>query len=241
MDVVHDLDVTEVLADHRLYRPSQVAVVDGAERLSFGELADRVEALAAALQSSGFRAGDRLLWLGGDSYRLLECLLAVARLGGVICPVDCRRPGADLEVIVGDCAPSVVVGDEDRFRAGRARVRSARDTRWISLDGADGYETLVETYRGRVVAVEPVAGNAPLLMLYTPVLGGRAVGVQVSRGALVNESVTVALRENTGAGHARNVPGPMAQIRTLVTGLAAILVGATMVVASRTPSETVTS
>lgn len=233
MDLAQNLDLAGVLADHRQYRPNQVAVIDGATQLSYLELADRVQALATALRAGGFGVGDRLLWLGGDSFRLLECLLAAERVGGVVCPVDSRQPDADLAFLLADCAPSVVMGDGSLTLCTETTAAVASTARWVRHDAANEYEPLLESCRGEPLPGEPIAGHLPLLMLYTPMLAGRAIGVQVSRSALITESVTVALRENTGAGHRWTVPGTMFHLASTVSTVAAVLVGSTVVI-SRT-------
>lgn len=230
MDVVRDLRFDDVLADHRLRRPDHVAVVDGGVHVSYRELAERVDALAAALRARGFATGDRLLWIGNGSFRLVEGFLAVARLGGVCCPVGGRQPDDALAAVLDDCAPAIVVSDGPL----PARARGG-DAWWIPADGVGGYEAVVRAHRCARSVAEVGNPDAPLLMLYAPIPGRRPVGLQVSRGTLLQEIAASALRANTDSRHSRAVHGPLHSIAALVSALAAILAGATLVL-SPSPS-----
>lgn len=224
MDVLQDLRFDEVLADHRQRWPDHLAVVDSGLHLSYRELAERVNALAAALRASGFAAGDRLLWAGDGSARLVESLLAVARLGGVCCPVSARQPEDMLAAILDDCTPAVVVSDGPRPPVA-ARLR---DSWWIPADGVGGYEDVVRAHRRSPPVAETGVPDAPLLLLYAAV-PGRPVGLQVSRNAVLHEVSDAALRANTGGSARRPVHGPMHSIAAVVAALAAILSGTTLV------------
>lgn len=211
MDLVRDLRLDDVLADHRRHLADRPAVVDDVVTLTYRELADRVDALAAALHARGVAEGDRLVWLGGDSARLLECFLASARLGAAFCPVSPGQPRAALDAILGDCAPAVVVG------AGR--------------DDRDQYESALVAHRDKPPVAETAAPDTPLLLLYT-MLAGRAVGMQIPRATVLREAVDAALRANTSPV----VRGSLHHIAPLIAALAAILAGTTVVVPASLPT-----
>lgn len=231
MDVVRDLDLTDVLADHRQQRATRLAMVDGRNRLTYGDMADRVQALATAFRALGLGEGDRLLWLGGDSFRLLECLLAAARLGGVVCPVTGRRSAAELRHLLADCEPSVVLCGGEHLAA----LDAAGGVPRVRHDVTDGYEALLRSYWGSTAEFELVTGSAPVLMLYTPMVAGHSVGVQVSRSALLAESVAVALRSNTEPARRPVVIRGMDHVVSMVVALAAILVGTRIDVSTSSP------
>lgn len=211
MDLVRDLRLDDVLADHRRHLADRPAVVDDDVTMTYRELADRVDALSAALRARGVAEGDRLVWLGGDSARLLECFLASARLGATFCPVTPRQPRAALDAILDDCAPAVVVG------GGR--------------DDHDEYESTLRAHRGRPPVAETATPDSPLLLLYT-VLGGRAVGMQIPRATVLHEAVDAALRADTSPA----ARGPLHHIAHLISALAAILAGTTVVVSASRPA-----
>lgn len=224
MDVIRDLRFDEVLADHRQWRPDHIALMDGDVHLSYRELAERVDALAAALRARGFGAGDRLLWIGDGSFRLIEGFLAVARLGGVCCPVSGRLPDDTLAAVLDDCAPAVVTSARPpRFAARRGNPW------WMPMHGVAGYEAVVRAHRHAPSVPEVGAPDAPLLLLYPAVPTRRLVGLQVARCTLLHEVAAGALGANSTGPHRRAVHGPLHSIGPLVSALAALLAGATLV------------
>ncbi|HLG92699.1 MAG TPA: AMP-binding protein, partial [Acidimicrobiales bacterium] len=96
MDLLHDLSLGDVLREHRRSHPQKTALVCGSSRLSYPEMDERVNRLANALAQVGLSSGDRILWLGQNCHRVLEGLLAAAKLGAVFCPVSWRQSAEEL-------------------------------------------------------------------------------------------------------------------------------------------------
>ncbi|WP_431934415.1 amino acid adenylation domain-containing protein, partial [Nonomuraea jabiensis] len=82
---------------------SRVAVVDGAERLTFGELGERAERLARWLVANGVTPEDRVALVLPRSVDLLVGMLGVLMAGGVYVPVDPEYPEARRQIITEGC------------------------------------------------------------------------------------------------------------------------------------------
>ena len=125
-----------LLREHARSRPHQVAVVDGDVSLRYPELDARVDRLAGVLVAEGVGDGERVLWLGQNSFRILELLLACARVGAVLCPANWRQSAAELRFVIEDFTPRIVVWQEeevgDAVRA--AREQTSHHARWIRHD-----------------------------------------------------------------------------------------------------------
>ena len=125
MDLLHTLTLGDVLREHRRSYPLHTALVCQDTRLTYPEMDDRVNRLAHALTGAGFRAGDRILWLGQNSFRVLELLLAAAKLGAVFCPANWRQSPDEIAFVIDDTRARVVVWQEeeigDSVRGGRDR------------------------------------------------------------------------------------------------------------------------
>ena len=132
-DDLHDLTLADVLRAHAGTRPGSMGAVCGEHRLTFEALDARVNRLANALAAEGVGAGDRLLWLGQNCHRLLEGLLAAAKLGAVFCPANWRQSAAEFAFVIGDSDPAVVffqeaeIGDTLRQARQDERVQGAVD------------------------------------------------------------------------------------------------------------------
>ena len=78
------------------------ALADGAVRLTYRELDDRVHRLAAALQGLGLVHGDHIAVLSLNGFRYMEVYLAAALGGFVVAPVNTRLHPLEVEFILND-------------------------------------------------------------------------------------------------------------------------------------------
>lgn len=89
--------------------PDRVALVQDDEQVTYAELAQRVERLAAFWQSLGVRHGDRVAFLGPNDIATFECLFAAGRLGAIFVPLNTRLAAPEVEYMLADCGASVLV------------------------------------------------------------------------------------------------------------------------------------
>ncbi|WP_346426912.1 AMP-binding protein, partial [Streptomyces sp. V2] len=148
-------------------RPGAVAVVCGGERVTYGELGERVDRLACALREAGVGPESRVGVSMGRSVDLVVAALAVLRAGGAYVPFDPQYPVERLEFMVADSGVEVVVADRETALEGVRLVR------------ADACAS------GTVVFEEP-SPSAAAYVIYTSGSTGRPKGVVVSRGAMAS-------------------------------------------------------
>ncbi len=93
----------------------------------------RTNRVANALRAAGVERGDRVLWLGQNSFRLYELLLACSKLGALFCPANWRQGPDELAFVIDDLEPRIVVGQHaevgDAIAAGRDRSSAAAAAR----------------------------------------------------------------------------------------------------------------
>ena len=118
-----------LLREHARSRPHQVAVVDGDVSLRYPELDARVDRMAGVLVAEGVVDGERVLWLGQNSFRMLEVLLACARVGAVLCPANWRQSAAELRFVIEDFTPRIVVWQEEEIGDAVREARERSDPR----------------------------------------------------------------------------------------------------------------
>ena len=227
-DVLHDLTLADVLRAHVGTRPDSMGAVCGGYRLTFADLDGRVNRLAGALAARGVGAGDRLLWLGQNCHRLLEGLLAAAKLGAVFCPANWRQSAAEFVFVIGDCDPAVVFYQEseigDTLR--QARDESGSKALWIGHDveGEGGYEAFVA--EGSDLDPEgDTDEGASVLMMYTAAFTGSPNGALLSNRALVLQGSQIAQIQGVGADYVYLNCGPLFHVATFMTTLATFLAG----------------
>ena len=82
--------------------PERLAVIDGEVRLTYRELTERVQRLAAALRARGLQPGDRVAIVDWNSHRYLETYYACAHAGLALMPLNSRLSSRELISILKD-------------------------------------------------------------------------------------------------------------------------------------------
>jgi long-chain acyl-CoA synthetase len=214
MNPLHSLTLGDLAREHRRSWPLATAIVDGEVRLTYPELDDRVNRLSSALAAKGVGDGDRLLWLGQNSYRVLESLLAAAKLGAVLCVANWRQSASELRGILDDLEPAVVLWQP---LEAVAEAREESTALWVA-DG-DEYEEFVAggAADDPEVAVDP---QAPVLALYTAAFDGTPNAALLSHAALIGHSMSLALARQMEPGFAYLNSGPLFHVGTAMFCLA---------------------
>ncbi|MCH7790262.1 MAG: AMP-binding protein, partial [Acidobacteria bacterium] len=73
-----------------------VALVHHADRISYGELADHVESIAAQLAEAGVDIGDRIALVCANTPTFVAAFLGVAHIGAVAVPLNPSSPAAEI-------------------------------------------------------------------------------------------------------------------------------------------------
>jgi len=85
------------------------------QKLSYGELADLAEHIAAGLLASGFAAGDKAALIGPSSCRWVAAYFGILRAEGIVVPIDKELKSAELRHILGDSEVRVIFVDRDHL------------------------------------------------------------------------------------------------------------------------------
>lgn len=238
---VHRYGLGDLLHEQARSRPNMSAVVDGDQNFTFAQLDDRVNRLAAVLRARGVGKGDRILWLGQNSFRVLESLLASARVGAIFCPANWRWSPDEIKFALEDFDPKIVfwqnleIGDSNRA----AREHWDPNDNWICHDGCDGeadYESLISAADPET-DFAPVETSTPLLGIYTAGFSGRPAAALLSHESLMIISWLAlqgqAITEESGY----LVSGPMFHLGVLMGTLGTFLAGGRNVFVARVDAQ----
>jgi long-chain acyl-CoA synthetase len=97
---------------HADARGSQDAIVYGEERLTYAELADRVDRLAHGLTADGIAAGDPVALLLPNSTAFVVSFLGVAAIGAIVVPLNPLFKRDELDYYFRNSGVRAVIGDE---------------------------------------------------------------------------------------------------------------------------------
>lgn len=164
--------------------PRALALKEGGEETSYGELQGTVSRLAGILASRGLRRGDRLALLMRPCSTYVALVHAVARLGAVAVPLNHLQSGPELVSQIKDSRPALVVHDAAAVPEG---------------SGADIEDASALVERSAARGVEPVAGgrlrlSATHAIVYTSGSSGAPKGAELTLSNLMWNAVSVGLR-----------------------------------------------
>ncbi len=100
------------LYEHAEVRPDHIAVVFEDERISFAELVERIERLAAGLADRGIGPGDAVALLLPNDPTFIVSWHAVTALGAIVAPVNPAFKQDELEFTFRACDVKAVISDE---------------------------------------------------------------------------------------------------------------------------------
>jgi long-chain acyl-CoA synthetase len=236
---IQSLGLADILSEHSRRWAGRTAAVDGPLRLTYGELQGRVVRIANALRENGIGHGDRVLWLGQNSVRLLETILAAARVGAIVCPANWRQSPAELAFLIDDSDPKLVIWQEAEIGGPIAEARTLKPSSalWLRHDGDSEYEAFLASGSTEDLDAE-VDPSTPLLMVYTAAFGGQPAGALITHTAIIMQSLVYApVRGITRDYRYLNV-GPLFHVATLIDLFATFVMGGTNVFMARNdPAE----
>jgi fatty-acyl-CoA synthase len=183
--------------------PGKTAVVYGARRLTYSELAAEAQRVAQALRASGVGPGDRVAYLMPNLPEMLIAHYAVPLAGAVLVAVNTRLTAEDVAYILSHSGAKLVVVDAALLSTAAAAVKDveavtelvvAEDTEIAPADRDLSAEPRLASYSEFLArgTGEPLSWSvsdelAPIAVNYTSGTTGRPRGViYTHRGAYLN-------------------------------------------------------
>ena len=103
--------VLSAIASHAVIAPDKVALVAGADSVSYRGLVSNIEGASAFLQSLGLKRGDRIMLSAQKEMEFVYLYLAAHLLGIVNVVVDAASPQERLDYILDAVKPQVIFGN----------------------------------------------------------------------------------------------------------------------------------
>ena len=156
-------------------RGDQLAVDAADHRLTYRELIDRVDALAATLTAQGAAPGALVAILADRIGEVIASMLATLEVGGAFVPLDTGFPIATLPAVIAEVAPRVwLAGPEHAGTAAEIVRAQGLATTVLALDeiGAPGSQG-----GGPVATPTPVDPDAHCYVYFTSGSTGRPKGI----------------------------------------------------------------
>src|SRR5690606_5179768 len=109
------------------------------KRMSYGEMAGRINRLASALSHAGVKPGDTVAVMDWDSHRYLECFFAIPMMGAVLHTVNVRLSPEQILYTINHAEDDVILMNRE-FAPIIAEIQDRienSNTRIVLLDDGD--------------------------------------------------------------------------------------------------------
>ena len=158
------------ITDRALADPTKVAIDDRGVTISYGMLDERINTLAQRLIAAGYRNGERIATVAGNSIDQVVLFFACAKVGMVLAPLSWRLTVTELgELVRRSAAVLLVTEDEFATLATEAKKHAQLDIPVVEL-GSEGIETALPQRHDRRDAAPPwreVVDDDPVLLIFT--------------------------------------------------------------------------
>jgi fatty-acyl-CoA synthase len=174
-------------AYHADLSPDAVALIDDARdlTLTYADLDDQARRLAVWLMEQGVGEGDRVAFLSENTTDVFEALFACAKLGAILVPLNWRLAVPELQFIVGDCGPKVLIA-EDGFAEAVGQLGVAV-TLTLGADYAAAKASADPSLAPKVTATH----DDPWLIMYTSGTTGHPKGAIETHGMVFWNAINI--------------------------------------------------
>ena len=196
--------LARVFAQRAREHSTRTLVVSGRESLTYGQVDARSSALAASLGELGIDAGDRIAVNLPNCGEWIISLLAAAKLGAVIVPLNPRLNYHELKYQLRHAEVSAVVtaerhGDLDYLEVFEDLIAELPDLQYLVTVGKEElwyddrmfqFEDLLSKGEGRAFPEPESLGDASdLALIYTSGTMGKPKGVRLSHRSIVETAL----------------------------------------------------
>lgn len=167
-----DLTIGRWIDDRAALTPDRVAIDFAGAEVTYRQVADRSDALAAEFAARGLRRGDRIAVLAENCPEYVDVLFACAKTGVIIVPLNWRLTAPELAYQLDNAEVGLVIVEESR----KPQVSDA-----LALTSVAPELRAIEEHAGSAQAPETdVTDDDPLFLIYTSGTTGRPKGALVT-------------------------------------------------------------
>ncbi|MCB8904380.1 MULTISPECIES: long-chain fatty acid--CoA ligase [unclassified Streptomyces] len=185
------LSVAGVLGESARHFPDRIAVVEGATRLTYGELWTEALRCAAGLREAGVKPGDRLAVLLPNTIEFLRVYYGALAAGATVVPVHALLVADEVRYVLEHSGAVGIVSGGPLWAVADEAARAA---------GVRAFQGAPSTARP-LAAAEPAEPSDTAVILYTSGTTGRPKGALLTHlNIVMNASVTSQDLLGLGAG-----------------------------------------
>lgn len=175
------------IAHHTEQRPSKEAIRDLSSGRSFtyADLDRRIDAMAAHLAAIGVGRGDRVGLLAQNGVEFFDIQFACARRGAICVLLNWRLTVTELEYILNDSTPKLLVHDSTFTDAATQLQELCSIDELLTIDGGtpeSPYEKVLHRFDGQDGGRAEVTHDDVITIMYTSGTTGLPKGAMITHG-----------------------------------------------------------
>ena len=185
---LYDYTLYDVIARNSRTFGSRTAFLDPLlnRSLSFLQVKQEVDDLAARLQGLGVQKGDRIGILGKNCIEYFLLYGAAAALGAIILPVNWRLSADESAYVLNDTSPKVVFADNDNPEwIDQITTKLDHPPRWFNLVAGEGPFEEIASVPANGFSPHPITADEGFVIIHTAAVYGQPRGALVSQGNLL--------------------------------------------------------
>ena len=206
--------IASVLTHRATRDPGAPFLLAGDSTLTYAEVEDQAEALAASLAHLGIEAGERIATVLPSWPELAVSVFAAAKLGAIVVPLDPKLPRVDLRYMLRHSGAACAVTAEDAFGTDYLQLfedllEELPELRYVVTVGEEDlwyddqifqWEDLLSAGAGRDFAAGPADPDDAFAIAYTAGTTGKPKGVELTHRNLLHAAGATARAIGLGPG-----------------------------------------
>ena len=178
-------------SNHDHSRPaSSIAIQFGEQTITYGDLCAKIDRTTAYILDQGrLKRGDRIAYYGMNNPEIFVVLMAAARLGIILVPLNWRLSVEELTYQLADCTPSWLLFDDIFSDHINLMTVDGSLCRSIPIDSSNSHygSPLHDLRKDSILDGQAFCGSEddPVLLVYTSGTTGHPKGALLSQTALI--------------------------------------------------------
>jgi fatty-acyl-CoA synthase len=188
-----------------MYTPNKVAIIDDATKQSFtyAEFYAITNRLARGLNTNyNITSGDRVAVLSQNCIEYVFLYFAVEQLGAILVPINYRFAPREIEFILGDCKPKLIVLQSEYIPTLANISPETIPSQQLMMKSADSSDVMkLATDDGiSSVGIDTIIPfNSPCMILYTSGTTGKPKGAIITHKMVFWNSINTTMRLNVSS------------------------------------------
>jgi acyl-CoA synthetase (AMP-forming)/AMP-acid ligase II len=188
--ILQSFTIYDIYKRNAMLFGNDTALVSGENRITHKELFDQINALAAGFAAKGVTRGDRIGILSLNHEKFFHVFGAAAALGAIVSPVNWRLSNEEIQYILKDSSPSVMVVDKKH----EPKIQEMSKSSAISIasgnifcfdNGSPNFKSLENLMANDTFQPSEVLADDAFCIIYTAAVDGKPRGAVLSHQNII--------------------------------------------------------